>query len=130
MIKIELDVSDDHEGTSEPWWLIIDPNQQMFELDVHTVANMVTGPFFSRESAQSFLDATRYNFSKHAKVYCHSGYHSFEYRQAMKRGSIVAHLKSRAVRSSFYSKMLLLSEQQLRGHVLKAVLKHRKEQKV
>lgn len=43
--------------------------------------------------------------------------------------SIVAHLKSRAVRSSFYSKMLLLSEQQLRGHVLKAVLKHRKEQK-
>lgn len=96
MTKIELNVSDDHEGTSEPWWLIIDPNQQMFELDVHTVANMITGPFFSRESAQSFLDATRYNFSKHAKVYCHSGYHSFEYRQAMKRGSIrTANLKGR-----------------------------------
>ena len=68
----------DTEGTRAPWWSIIDP-RQMLSLDVHQVAGMITGPFFSRQDTEDFLKATRYNFSKHAKVYCHSGCYSRKY---------------------------------------------------
>lgn len=68
----------DPEGTANPYWLIIDPHQ-MFKPDSHTVAGMITGPFFSREAAQQHLTARRYAFGKHAVVYCHSAYWSNEY---------------------------------------------------
>ena len=83
MNKIKL--SGDNEGTSYPFWIIIDP-QQNFVVNnqgLHNVASMITGVFFSRKSAQSHLDARRYNFSKNAKVYCHSGYYSYEWREAI-----------------------------------------------
>ncbi len=82
--KIELEISGDHEGTESPYWLILDP-QQMMRLDVHRLASMITGPFFSRREAQDHLEARRYNFSKHAKVYCHSGYHSDQYRNECRK---------------------------------------------
>ena len=75
-----------NEGTSSPYWLIIDPRQN-FEVKsqgVHNVASMITGPFFSREDAQGFLDMTHYNFSKNAKVYCHSGCYSSKYEKFCK----------------------------------------------
>jgi len=86
-MKIELEVSEKNEATESPWWIIIDP-RQMFALDCYTVASMITGPFFSREEAQEFLDRTRYNFSKHAVVYCHTGYYSDQYKQAIRKAAI------------------------------------------
>lgn len=68
----------DNECTRAPWWSIIDPRQQ-FRCDVHKTASMITGPFFSREDAEAFLKATRYNFGNHAEVYCHSGCYSKKY---------------------------------------------------
>jgi len=68
----------DNEGTRSPYWLILDPRQNM-DCDIHYLANMITGPFFSRKDAQNYLDTTRYNFSKRAKVYCHSGHQSEKY---------------------------------------------------
>jgi hypothetical protein len=89
-MKIEIDVdTENNEGTDSPYWLIIDPSwlpkselKDDPEQAVHTVAGMIKGPFFSRKAAQSFLNATHYNFSKNAKVYCHSGYWSSEYKNA------------------------------------------------
>ena len=67
-----------NEGTAAPWWMIIDPRQNM-RCDIYEAASYITGPFFSREDAESFLKATRYNFSSRAKVYCHSGCYSKKY---------------------------------------------------
>ncbi len=68
----------DNEATRAPYWIIVDPHQ-MFTCDVHYAASMITGIFFSRKDAEEFLQRTRYNFSKHAKVYCHSGHNSAKY---------------------------------------------------
>lgn len=72
----------DNEGTRAPYWLILDPRQNM-SCDVHQMAGGITGPFFCREDAQAFLDATRYNFSDRAKVYCLSGHASRKYVKAV-----------------------------------------------
>jgi hypothetical protein len=82
-MRIELEVSEENECTDSPWWIIIDP-RQMFKLDVHAVSSMITGPFFSRKEAQEHLDGRRYNYSKHALVYCHSGYYSYQYKTAIR----------------------------------------------
>lgn len=69
----------DCESTSYPYWIIVDPQQNMSK-DIHCAASQITGVFFSRSSAEEFLEGTRYNFSKHARVYCHSGYYSWDWR--------------------------------------------------
>jgi hypothetical protein len=69
----------DAEATAFPWWAILDP-EQMMRLDVDRLASMVTGPFFSRESATAYLRARRYAFGKHAVVYCLSGHDSDDWR--------------------------------------------------
>lgn len=81
MMNILLSVSEENEATAYPWWIIVDPRQS-FKCDPHDIASMITGPFFSRKEAQDFLDATRYNFSKRAVVYCCTGTHSRQYREA------------------------------------------------
>jgi hypothetical protein len=68
------------EGTASPYWLIIDPRQNM-RCSIDEAASQITGPFFSRESATHFLDNTRYRFSNKAKVYCHSAHDSYLYDQ-------------------------------------------------
>lgn len=85
-MKITVEVSELNESTSYPWWTIIDPDQMMSP-GCHKVASMITGPFFSRKSAEEFLSRTRYNFSKRAVVYCHSGCYSDEYIKSMKEAS-------------------------------------------
>lgn len=68
-----------NESTAFPYWIIVDPARvHLSRMDqrVHEIAAAITGPFFSRKRAQEFLDATRYNFSKHAVVYCASGHKS------------------------------------------------------
>jgi len=67
-----------NEATNAPYWLILDPKQNM-ECNIHALAGQITGPFFSRKDAQEFLEATRYNFGTRAVVYCHSGCYSRKY---------------------------------------------------
>lgn len=68
----------DPEATRSPYWIIIDPHQS-FRCDPHDIASMITGIFFSRKDAADYLHGHRYNFGKHAVVYCHSGCYSQKY---------------------------------------------------
>ena len=61
------------EGTRAPYWVILDPSQNM-ACDIHYLASQITGLFFSRQNAKNYLEAHRYNFSGRAHVYCLSGY--------------------------------------------------------
>ena len=81
--KIELTVSLDNECTAAPWWFILDPKQNM-SCDLMTAATQITGPFFSRESAEWMLKIMRHHYSKRAVVWCHSGCYSPEYEAAYK----------------------------------------------
>jgi hypothetical protein len=74
----------DNEATRSPYWLILDPQQNM-GCDIHYLGSMITGPFFCREDATDFLKRTRYNFSKRARVYCHSGCYSHKYDDLCKQ---------------------------------------------
>jgi hypothetical protein len=70
-----MELSKDNEGTSSPFWIIIDPSQN-FKVNsdgIYNIASMITGVWFSREKAEAFLKRTRYNFGEHAKVFCASG---------------------------------------------------------
>jgi hypothetical protein len=69
----------DPEGTESPYWLILDPGQNM-DCSIHRLASQITGPFFSREDARAHLEARRHAFGKRAHVYCMSGYWSEKYR--------------------------------------------------
>jgi hypothetical protein len=84
-MKIELEISDNNEGTAYPWWLIVDPKQMMKPEAGYVAMGMITGPFFSREEAQIFLDAKRHRYSKRAVVWCSSGYDSISFRQACEK---------------------------------------------
>ena len=84
-MKIEIEVSEDNEGTAAPWWLIVDPKQNMDCSHAAVAMGMITGPYFSREAAEEYLRRTRYNFSKRAVVWCSSGCYSEEYLMAIKR---------------------------------------------
>lgn len=83
-MKITIEASEKNEGTAEPWWMIIDPRQSLRtdEDACYTIANMITGPFFSREEAQNHLNNRRYAFGKNAVVFCHSGCWTTEYKNA------------------------------------------------
>ena len=67
------------EATEHPWWVIIDPSR-LSRRTVSGIASAITGPFFSRESAELELAAQRYNFGTNAGVYCHTGHDSDEWR--------------------------------------------------
>lgn len=77
----------DVEGTESPYWLILDPKQNM-SCDIHNLASQITGPFFSRKDAEGHLTSRRYAFSKRAKVYCHSGYWSLKYKMLCRKLSL------------------------------------------
>lgn len=82
--RITLTVSTENEGTDSPYWLILDPAQNM-QMNVDLLAAQITGPFFSREEAQAHLDSRSYAFSKRAVVYCKSGYRATQYREAYRK---------------------------------------------
>jgi len=69
----------DNEATESPYWLILDPEQNM-RCDVHWLASQITGPFFCREDAEAHLQARGYDFTNRARVYCLSGYWSAKYK--------------------------------------------------
>lgn len=82
MTDEKITTSGDTEGTAYPWWAIVDPRLGIIRKDgcVHAVADMITGPFFSRASADEALSRCRYNYGTHAAVYCFSGHKSWDYR--------------------------------------------------
>ncbi len=95
-MKIKLDIDlENNEGTDSPYWLIIDPRwlpksevKNDPEQAVHSVAGMITGPFFSRKEAEMHLQGRHYAFGKDAKVYCCSGYWSYQYKTACRDARI------------------------------------------
>jgi len=83
-MKITLEITGDNECTDSPWWAIVDPQKNM-RRDLATAAFQITGPYFSRKEAEDFLELTHYNFSSRAKVWCFSGYHSYQYKMACRQ---------------------------------------------
>lgn len=81
-ITIDVDLVN-NETTAEPYWLILDP-KQMIKPDLYVLANMITGPFFSREEATNMLKAKRHHYSDRARVFCHSGYYTMQYKNAVR----------------------------------------------
>lgn len=79
-MKIQLEVSDKNECTDSPYWLVLDPEQNM-SCCPHQMAGTIEGPFFSREEAEEYLKQRRYAYSDRAVVYCLSGYRSRQYRE-------------------------------------------------
>jgi hypothetical protein len=86
-MKIEIELSEENEGTSAPWWVIIDPKQNLSKSReaTHNIASMITGPFFSRQEAEDHLTARSHAFGCNAVVFCMSGYWSREYGEAIKK---------------------------------------------
>ena len=80
-------MEDLNEGTSSPYWLILDPKQNM-ACDVDYLASMITGPYFSRAEAERILKAKRYNYSHRACVYCLSGYLALQYQSLLRTGNL------------------------------------------
>ena len=76
-MKIELEVSEKNESTRSPYWLIIDHGKSMSKCVDFSC--QITGLFFSREEAETYLEERYYEFSKRAKVYCLSGHHGEAY---------------------------------------------------
>jgi len=76
----------DNEATAFPFWIIIDPRQNM-SCSVDEVASQITGVWFSRKSAKEYLGSHSYNFSKRARVYCHTGNKSCDYREAIENAN-------------------------------------------
>ena len=74
----KLKNNSDTESTAYPFWVIIEPRKTFG--NIHEIAAMVTGVFFSRKDAQNYLEQKSYNFSKKARVYCHSGHQSEDWK--------------------------------------------------
>lgn len=82
-MKIEIDVDTiNNDCTSHPYWLILDPEQNL-RCDVNILAGQITGPFFSRKEATAYFEATRYRYGKKARVYGCSGYNTNQYKYAL-----------------------------------------------
>lgn len=84
-MKISIDVSEENEATAYPYWMIIDPRQNFNTNDkgLYNVAGMISGPFFSRQEAETTLKQRRHHFTKNAKVFCCSGHNTVAYRDAI-----------------------------------------------
>ena len=70
----------DNEGTRAPYWMILDPSQNM-SCDIHRLASQITGIFFCRKDAENYLAAKKHHYSDRARVFCHSGHHSRKYEK-------------------------------------------------
>jgi hypothetical protein len=82
-----IKISNKNEQTRDPFWIIIDPRQNFNtnEDGIYNIANMITGVFFSRESATEYLRVNPHHYSKNAKVFCHSGCYSKDWIELSKQ---------------------------------------------
>jgi hypothetical protein len=83
VVKIQIEVSEKNEGTESPWWMIVEPLRGSSR-KAESVAHCITGPFFSREAAERELQSRSYDYHKDAIVWCASGYHSGQYKLALR----------------------------------------------
>jgi hypothetical protein len=74
------------EHISYPWWAIVVPRQIMRK-NPKDIADCIEGVYFSREAAESVLEARRDEYGKDAIVYRFSGYWSEQYKQLLKDAS-------------------------------------------
>lgn len=77
------------EATAYPWWMVIDPVQNMACSAANVGMNPV-GQFFSRAAAQAHLDAKRHRYSDRAVVWCGSGHMSADWRALCEEAPKVA----------------------------------------
>jgi len=71
-MKIYIEVSDDNEGTTAPFWIILDPVRNK-GYNIRGLAHQITGLFFSRKEAEEYLKRFSYRYSERATVYCKTG---------------------------------------------------------
>ena len=89
ILNIGSFTSDECDFTSAPYWLIIKP-VKMGKNDAEIASQVIcAGVFFSRESAQKYLDGRRYEYGNNAFVYGFSGCRSVEYWTAIKNATNV-----------------------------------------
>lgn len=78
------------ESTSWPWWFIVSPGNHIRfatkEKFSYAIAMSITGPFFSRESAENHRLSRIYDYGKDSIVWCGSGYHSSDYKKICECG--------------------------------------------
>ena len=86
-MKIEIDISEDVEATASPYWLILDPKQNM-GCDIYQLASQITGPFFSREEAELVLKRRSHHYSDRARVFCHSGCYTYQYDKKCRENAV------------------------------------------
>jgi len=84
LMKIEINISDEVESTASPYWLILDPKQNM-TVSLYALASMITGPFFSRNEAERVLKDRSHHYSKRARVFCHTGCYTHQYDDKCQR---------------------------------------------
>lgn len=83
-MKIEIEISEENESTSYPWWIILRPiRENCYVVRSKTVVSDITGPFFSREEAEIELDSRRHYYGRQAVVWCLSGCNSGQYKCAI-----------------------------------------------
>jgi hypothetical protein len=70
-----------NEITSYPWWFICDVPGSPVRPDI--IPLRIIGPFFSREEAESELQARGYNYHLKAFVFCGSGHVAETYKTAV-----------------------------------------------
>ena len=100
-MKIELEISEKNEATDSPWWFLVDPQPLLNTMEgiadhgevpsaddiINTIAmSSIEGPFFSREKAEEYLNRRKYAYSVETIVWCGSGYHSDQYKNAIRVG--------------------------------------------
>ena len=73
----------DNEGTAAPFWVIIDPAQNLSR-DAYNTMGQITGLWFSRADAQAYLEGHKYNYSNRVAVACLSGHQSTKYNNLWK----------------------------------------------
>lgn len=72
----------DNEATRAPWWVIIDPRGR--PSTAGEIMSTIEGPFFSREDAEGYLTAARYNFGNRPEVWCLSGHAEGKYEAVLR----------------------------------------------
>ncbi len=79
------------EHTSYPFWIIVDPRVGgNIKTTIGEIAACITGVFLSRESAEDYLKSKSHRFSEAARVYCHSGHQSDDWRELCKEHTLIS----------------------------------------
>lgn len=85
LVDITIKTSPNNESTEAPCWFVIDPGKHLSYSDyrnVNLLADLVQGPFFSRDEAEKFLCGNKHNLSGKAVVYCKATPYGSYYNKA------------------------------------------------